>query len=379
MTLLDSLQSDPDFQGDFPEPSEPTKRNWTLIALSIILGFFGLLLIGGYSLYQFKYLNVLNGSVAEASAPTIFEIQPGQSVTQIAQTLETQGYIQDELIFRIAAKLQNKDQGFLAAEYQISPAQTTQQILDILSSGQVVEAQEITIQIKPGWRIEEVASYLQDQGLTTAKEYLDRSLVKNYQSDYDFLSSEPPFSVPAEASLEGFIFPDTYFLPENPTIDDINIRILNNFQKKYQANLLVNDNQDYSGLTFYELLILGSIVEKEANLYESKRHVAQIYINRVNEGMSLGADPTVAYALGDWKVTLTYDNLQVDSPYNTRRYTGIPPGPICSPGLDSLKAMVDPADTTALFFLADREGIMRYATTNAEHEYNKRTYGLLEP
>jgi len=117
-------------------------------------------------------------------------------------------------------------------------------------------------------------------------------------------------------------------------------------------------------------------VEREGRDLAEMQMIAGIYYNRLELGMTLGADPTVLYALGDWSTVLTADNLAIDSPYNTRINTGLPPGPICNPGLDAIKATLDPAETDYLFFLTNKDGIMRYARTNAEHNANKATYGV---
>lgn len=296
-----------------------------------------------------------------------FIIYPGQTVKGIANKLDNEQLISNALVFRAALKLQSKDTSIEAGEYRLSRAMTMQEIIDALQSGYIAED---TITILEGWRIEDIAAYLSELGYVYSDEFI-RLAYEGY-FDFDFLTSEQPYGKPEDSSLEGYLFPDTYRLPQNADEEQIISIMLDNFAEKYE-----NTISGYStDMSLYDVITLASIVEREGRDLGEKKLIAGIYLNRLERDMSLGACPTVLYALGDWRAELTDETLKIDSPYNTRIHTGLPPGPIASPGLEAILAVLEPTETDYLYFLTDKDGIMRYAYTNAEHEYNKATYGI---
>jgi UPF0755 protein len=185
---------------------------------------------------------------------------------------------------------------------------------------------------------------------------------------------------PAGASLEGYLFPDTYRLPAQATPEDLLTRMLDNMQGRLPIGW--EGMGSAQGLTFYELLTVASIVEREAVVPEERPTIASVYLNRLQEGMYLQADPTVQYAMGYqpetgqwWKTPVTLEEYEnVNSPYNTYLYPGLPPGPICSPGADSILAVLQPAQTPYLFFVARGDGSHVFAETLEEHERNIQLY-----
>jgi UPF0755 protein len=330
-----------------------------------------LIVLGGLAAYLTwrHYDRHLSGAVSDTTANQVFTISAGQSVKGIAGRLYDEGLISDALVFRVAAKLQNKDTSIEAGDYTLSPGMTMQEILDGLQSGRVAE---ITLRVQEGWRIEDLADHLETTGVADGEDFLRAASTVLY--DYPFLAPEAPFGVPENATLEGFLYPDTYRLPQSAGVDDIVVRLLNNFNRHYEEEIAAA--LDGNDLSLYEAITLAAIVEREARGFEEMQMVAGVYLNRVAAGMRLDADPTTLYALGDWKAQLTAANLQIDSPYNTRRYAGLPPGPICSPGANAIMAVLQPADHDYLYFLTDKAGTMRYASTNAGHNDNKRIYGV---
>lgn len=174
--------------------------------------------------------------------------------------------------------------------------------------------------------------------------------------------------------LEGYLFPDTYFVSQETTAEELVKMMRENFEKKVgQPNL--------SGITFAQVVNIASIVEREALLVEDKPIVAGILIKRFLNGWPLQADATVQYALGYqsdegswWKKHLTEEDLEIDSPYNTYKNPGLPPAPVCNPGLDSLEAAINPTETDYWYYVSDSEGRMRFARTNEEHNENTLKY-----
>ncbi len=321
----------------------------------------------GFAAFWNYYDHALR-SVPNASGETVtFTIYPGQSVTGIASALKQNGLISDPIVFRLALKIQRKDGSLQAGTYHLSQKETMQAMIDSLLSGKNEERWITTL---PGWRIEDIAAYLDARGIADAADFTDRAYSATYE--FPFLSDAPPYFKPVKQSLEGYLFPDSYLILENATADDVIETLLNNFQDKYDSTLAPAQN----GRSLYDTVIMASIVEKEGRTLEEKQMIAGVFYNRLQLGMNLGSDVTIHYLIKDWKAVLTYDDLQIDSPYNTRLNTGLPPGPICSPGLDSLVAALEPTSTDYLYFLADKDGTMRYAKTNAEHEANKSRYGL---
>jgi UPF0755 protein len=190
--------------------------------------------------------------------------------------------------------------------------------------------------------------------------------------DHPLLASRP-----ATASYEGYLFPDTYRLPVNGSPEDLITRMLENMATKIPANAL--ELAATQGYTFHEILIVASIVEREAVVSDERPTIASVYLNRLTQGMFLQADPTVQYAMGYqtdtdqwWKTPVTLDEYSsVDSPYNTYLYAGIPPGPIANPGASSIIATLQPEQTNFVFFMGcGGEGRHLFTADFAEHEQN---------
>jgi UPF0755 protein len=355
----------------------PSRIGRGIVRLFFVLFFLGIVgglaLAGGYWYYN----KTLHAAVSEELQPLQrFVIPEGQPAGTIASRLKTEGLVSDSLVFRVALRLQHKGSTIQAGEYQLASSMTMQEIVDMLQEGNISERWMV---IKDGWRVEEVAQYLNDEGIVDGETFM--TLVKDYlyAADYDFLASEGLPGKPAATSLEGYLFPDNYLIPVETTPAQVLVVLLNTFNTKVwtEANIAKAEqiSTDYS-LNMYQIVTLASIVQREGRDLEEMQMVAAIYLNRLKQGMLLGACPTVLYALGDWKAELTYDNLQIDSPYNTRLYPGLPPGPICNPNLNAITAVLEPSQTDYLYFMTDKDGVMRYARTNEEHEQNKATYGV---
>jgi len=245
--------------------------------------------------------------------------------------------------------------------------------------GEIIEAlqhgrlEEIAVTIPEGWRAEQIAEVLAEEVGVDGEAFLD--LVQGRHFDYEFLQDWPP-----EATLEGFLFPDTYNLPVQPTALDIIERMLANFDQRFTAEMRQAAMEQE--MTIYQVVTLASIVEREAVVAEERPIIAGVFLNRLEEGMNLDSCPTVQYALGYqedaaqwWKTPVTLAEFaQVNSPYNTYLHRGLPPGPICSPGLASIQAVLEPVETDYLYFLAKGDGSHAFATTFGEHLQNQQKY-----
>lgn len=303
--------------------------------------------------------------------PIAFVIRPGQSVMEVAQDLQAAGLIRDAGLFRAYVRYRGLDREIEAGEYTLRKTMTIPEIAEALRSGR---AAEWTVRIREGLRMEEVAEAVAAQTHLSAQAFLDLARDGGrWRGLFPFLVELPP-----GASLEGYLFPDTYRLARDATAEEMIRRMLENFGRKVPPEKQAAARA--RGLTLYQVVTLASIVEREAVLPQERPLIASVYLNRLASGMKLDADPTVQYALGYqpgqrtwWKSPLTLDDLQVDSPYNTYRYPGLPPGPIANPGLASIEAVLNPAQTDYLYFMADcekRDGSHWFARTQEEHLRN---------
>lgn len=301
-----------------------------------------------------------------------FTIEPGENVVTIAQHLEHVGLIGDAELFRRLAQYWSADEDIQAGVYSLSPSMTMQEIMRELQHGRVAT---ISVTIPEGWRIEEIAALLEEKDVAPAEEFIREARISRV--DYELLQDRPPGS---PNSLEGFLFPDTYHFSKEITVQRIIEIMVNNWDQRVPEAL--RRKADDIELSLYETVILASIVEREAVVPEERPLIASVYLNRLQEGMRLQADPTVQYAkgydeeTGRWWSPMTREEFNtVESPYNTYLNPGLPPGPICNPGLASLEAVLEPEPSDYLFFLARGDGSHVFSRTYEEHLRNEKRYG----
>lgn len=310
--------------------------------------------------------NDLRRPVSNDPTPQQFVVRPGESVSQIARNLQAAGLVRDAELFRLYVRYYDLDVKINAGIFALRPSMNIPQIAQALQRGM---AEEVQITIPEGRRLEEVAELLEQQLGISADEFTRLARRTNY--NYPFLRG-----LPADASLEGFLFPDTYRLPVNPTALDVLLKMLDNYGQRV-APLM--EQADLQGLTPYQALIIASIVEREAVLPQERPIIASVYLNRLKIGMALQADPTTQYALGYqpdqqtwWKRGLTLEDLRYADPagYNTYVNPALPPGPIASPGLSSIQAVLSPAQTEYLYFVANcnQDGGHQFSLTFEEHQ-----------
>jgi UPF0755 protein len=300
--------------------------------------------------------------------PVLFTVASGETVKEIATRLEGDGLISDAQLFRRYVQYHGLDAGIEAGEFTLRRTMTVPEIARALQEGQRPEQ---VVTIPEGLRLEQVAAVVAEQTSIPQDAFL--VLVTTGWSDMG-LGSGFLAGVPPTATLEGFLFPETYRLPEDATARDLLTRMLETFDERVTSEMQAAAAN--RGLDVYELIALASIVEREAVLDEERPLIAGVYANRLDAGWFLSACPTVQYGMGgpeDWWPPLTLDDLDRDSLYNTYRNLGLPPGPICSPGLASIQASAYPADTEYYFFLVDcnsADGSHLFATTEQEHLSN---------
>ena len=310
----------------------------------------------------------LQNPAQPTSAPQPFQVDLGESTFSVIQRLEQSGLITSASALRTFLVYKGMDTTLQAGEYQISPGLTP---IEIAYALQDAVPSSVNFVILAGWRLEEIAQALPTSGINIApNEFLIAA-----RSDNSRIPSS--YSVPTSASLEGFLYPDSYQFRRDVPVNEFISTITGNFEQNLTADIQQGFNRQ--GLNIFEGVILASIVEREAMLPEEMPLIASVFINRLAIDMKLDSDPTVQYALGYnhaqktwWTNPLSRENLLVDSPYNTYLYPGFPPGPIANPSLDALKAVAFPANTPYYYFRAacDNSGRHLFAETFQQHVRN---------
>lgn len=308
------------------------------------------------------------GPTPEAGGePVVIPVPEGATAREIGEELEDAGVIQSARLFRVLASLMGVGDDLVAGDYEFGRGETALTAIRRISQG-VTAA--LVVAIPEGLRAEEIGDLLARRGILSTDEFR-RALGDIY--DATFLGELPP-----GAGLEGFLFPATYGFSRDTSGHEVVQQLLNAFDQRYRESIL--PSLATTGGDLHEAVILASIVEREARVAEERPTIAGVFLNRLQLGLPLQADPTVQYAVGSdpasaqefgyWKPELTLADLDVDSPYNTYVNVGLPPGPIASPGLDSILAAVEPADTNYLFFVARADGSHAFAETLEEHNRN---------
>lgn len=315
----------------------------TLVFLSIVL----LGIVGGYLYFKEGTLPV-NKNEKESK---IFVINKGDELSTIANNLSNEKFIRNKIVFFFVVKQMGIEKNIQAGDFRLSSSMDVYEIAQNLTHGTL----DIWVTIIEGLRKEEIAQIFSKE-----------------------------FSIPeiefVNLAQEGYLFPDTYLIPRQATAESILTILKNNFYQKYTPELV----QKSKGLKLseYEVVTLASLVEREARFDSDRQGVANVLLKRLNEDWPLQIDATIQYALGYqpvektwWKTNLTRDDLEIDSPYNTYKNTGLPPGAICNPGLASIQAVVNADPRTAfLFYVSDKKGHLHFARTIEEHNENIRKY-----
>ncbi|HEX3553615.1 MAG TPA: endolytic transglycosylase MltG [Thermoanaerobaculia bacterium] len=287
-------------------------------------------------------------------------IAPGTSATQTLVNLQREGVLADARLARVYLVYSLHDPKIQAGEYLFRGLLTTPQVLRMLIKGQTLTHRFTLVE---GMTLEETADQLATQGFGRRGTFLDEMRSPQRIADLD----------PEARDLEGYLFPETYSFASRTGEKEVVDVLVRTFRRRFERDVRPLLAQGPPGRSARQVVILASIVEKEAKASSERPLIAAVYQNRVQQKIGLAADPTVIYALkklGRWDGNLRRDDLRMDSPYNTYRWAGLPPGPICSPGLASLKAAAVPAHVPYLYFVSRNDGTHVFAETLAEHNRN---------
>jgi UPF0755 protein len=331
-----------------------TTRIWVgfaaLLALVLLSG-------AGLGLWAWQILHVSYKGYVEADL--LHDVLPGQDARSILQDLEARGVLDNALLARVYLVRVLGDPPLRAGEYLFDTPLTVPEVLDKLIRGEVVT---YPVTIVEGLTLQETAAHLADQGFGDEQAFVEEMLAVQRISELD----------PAATSLEGYLFPDTYSFAKGTSEEEIVTTLVGTFLRLFERDVRPSLPPD-DDRTTRQIVILASVVEKEARLDEERPIIAGVYANRLRRGIALYADPTIVYALkqeGRWDGNIRRPDLKMESPYNTYLHPGLPPGPIASPGLASLEAAARPAEVPYLYFVSRNDGSHVFASTLAEHNRN---------
>ena len=331
---------------DFPDLSVARAFLFTLLV--------GLMALSGFLCYII--LGDSGGTVDRSERLGVYvTVKPGMTAQSIGEMLEERGIIGNRLKFWFVAKLGDSEKKFKAGVYHMYVNMPIKEAIDVLVSG---ETSVLRFTIPEGFTVREIAARLERAGVVSAKEFEGKA--KDF-APYRYMRSPKK----TKCKAEGFLFPDTYEVEPGTKAEAILQMMVRHFD-----DILTDDMREKAAekdLTIYELVTLASLVEKEARFEEDRPIIAQVFLKRLEMNMPLQSDATIQYLLDAPKEDMTYKDTEIDSPYNTYQHYGLPPGPIANPGLASVEAVLNPADTDYLYFVADRGGRNHYSDNYDEH------------
>lgn len=312
------------------------------LVLLIIVGVIGA--AGAFYYYQESL------QPTEPGPAVVVDIPPGSSTQRIAEILKENNLIRDSRTFVFFVRTSGKGSQLKAGQYEFTPGDSVDSLLSKMVMGEVYE-RTIQFTIPEGWTVPQIAMFLAEKGWVNEEKFLQE--VNNGEFEFNFVH-EIPLDKRLGYRLEGYLFPKTYEVKEGATEAEIIQRMLAQFQSEWDPAW--SEELKQKGMSIHEAVTLASIVEREVMVETEQAKVAGVYFNRLATDMLLQADATVQYALGKQKDIVTYKDLELDHPYNTYRYKGLPPGPIASPGRAALHSVVEPEKHGYFFYVTKKDG-----------------------
>ncbi len=331
------------------------RKFWTLITAAALF-----LIVVIFITSQFVWDNSKSMRSGE------LKITEGLSATAIWQKAVDRGFSTSTLPWRYHAWRLDAGENIKTGVYNIEKGEKIKEIINRLISGDSA-SDELSITFPEGFTLAQIAKRVAARGIVNKNDFITAAQPQNFVNEFAFLSNVPP-----SRDLEGYLFPDTYRFLKDENPHDVISRFLINFDNKFTPDLIQEARN--SNRTLDEIIIMASIIEREVTKNEDMGLVSGILWKRYDDGVGLAADATIRYALDKWDKPLTYEDLQTDSPYNTRKYRGLPPTPICNPGLRAIIAAVRLTESDYYYYLSTPEGETIFSKTNAEHNTNKAKY-----
>jgi UPF0755 protein len=340
-----------------------------LAALLVVIAVLGFGTSRGLDWWNFN----VNTPVSTASEQVIFHVDLGEVATQIGEDLYVHRLIHDRNAFDLYVRLNNAAPTFEAGTFLLNRNMNLAQIVSALGHGR---PDQLVVTIPEGFPLKFQAGYVEKSGLGTAADYIAAAKDPSVAATLDFLASRP---ANADPPLEGYLFPDTYLIDRSVGVKELVKAQLAQFGTIFSPSLRDQIKQPAAGRpaeSVEAIVILSSMVEREANKDSDRGNVCSVYYNRLKIGMPLGVDATLLYGLGRLTPEPTYAELQSTSPFNTRNHVGLPPGPISNPGKAALLSCISPPTTSYLYYFADRSGVTHFETNDQDFERDKQTYGV---
>ena len=324
------------------------------------------LILIGIICISFIYARVMLSPVSPASGgrEVVLAVPISATANQVGEILKQNELVRSPRLFSLYARFTGLDSKIKAGQYKLSSSYSTKELLNKLVEGRLAE-QSFTV--PEGYTTAQIGSLLNSKGLADKNDFLKAASTAEF--DFPFLKDLPA----GEKRLEGYLFPDTYQVASDSTPISIIDMMLERFAREMEE-LDYEAQAGRAGVTLQEAVIIASLIEREALVDTERPLIAGVIYNRLKIDMPLQIDASVQYALGATKPELSYQDLEIDSPYNTYKNYGLPPGPISMPGRKSLLAAIQPTDTEYLYYVVNPDGSHDFAATFEEHEANMEMY-----
>jgi UPF0755 protein len=329
-------------------------------------------LIGGGYLYIKSSLEPVDPTNQTEVAVTI---PIGSSVSLIANILEENEIIKDARVFKYYIKFKNES-GFQAGNYKLNRSMTFQEIIGTIKQGKLTSEVAFQITIPEGRQLKEIASIVSKKTSFSDEVILDKltdkAFINSMKAKYPDLLTDDIFGKDVRYALEGYLYPATYpYYKEDPTIEEVIEPMIKKMDEVIAAYI---PRLQEKKMSVHRFVTLASLIEEEATEQTDRAKISSVFYNRIEQNMPLQTDPTVLYALNEHKDRVLYEDLEVDSPYNTYQKKGLPPGPIANAGDVSFEAVLSPEKTDFLYFLATKEGEVIFTKTLEEHNKEKNKH-----
>ncbi len=325
------------------------KRNpWvaaTVVLLALIAGVIGALAVMGSN----------KGYAVPGSHLVI--IKEGMTTTDIAELLHEKKLVKSPAAFRIEARFKGLAEKLQAGAYQLHGGMSNSQIADVISKGRI---KQVTFAVPEGYTVARIARKLEDEGLGRAENFA--AAARDY-APYPYMQTDNPAVL---FKAEGFVYPATYKFPVGATEKEMLEMMVNTFHSEMRSSGVLKEAEDKQ-MNLRDVVNLAAMVEQEAVFADEQPRIAGVFLKRLEIGMPIQSDTTIQYILGTQKEIITIADTKIQNPYNTYQSTGLPPGPIGSPGLSAIKAVLNPERTDYLYFVAEKDGHHRFTKTYQEH------------
>jgi UPF0755 protein len=350
---------------ELQDPVE-SKSRWGIKKVIALVVFILFIFATGSGIGAYFYIQEQLKPVESSGKDVKVIIPQGSSAEKIGYILEDSELIRNAQLFKWYVRFRNNGNDFKAGTYMVQTGSSIDEMITMLRNGEVVR-DTIKFTIPEGWNIVQIADRLAANGIVDRELFLKE--VNEGQFNYEWLKDIPQRE-DVSYRLEGFLFPETYEVEKDSTEHEIINKMLAQFDKEWKPEW--REQLKDRGISTYNAVILASIVEREVVVDKERPIVSGIFYNRINDGWPLQSCATVQFVLGKQRDRITYEDLEVESPYNTYINEGLPPGPIASPGRASLKAVVYPEKTDYFFFVTKKDGSQQhlFAKTFAEHQKN---------